>query len=154
MTLLEIDAVGMYDTAVERRGKTFVTTELGGGGTATARSIRIAKKGARNVLKHAGILDGEPEIGPSVMLDTPDGDCFVFSEHDGLIEPLVDLGESVGEGEAIARIWPADRAGIPPIDYSAKRAGLLAARHFPGLVKAGDCLAVVAVEATDPPPLA
>ena len=32
--MLEIDAVGMLDTIVEEMGKTFVTTELGGGGTA------------------------------------------------------------------------------------------------------------------------
>ena len=146
MTLLEIDAVGMYDTAVERQGKTFVTTELGGGGTATARSIAIAKKGVRNVLKHAGILDGDPEIGSSTMLDMPDGDCFVFAEHDGMNEPLVDLGDPVEKGQTIARIWPADRTGVDPIDYEAKRDGILAARHFPGLVKSGDCLAVVAVE--------
>ncbi|MEZ5936380.1 MAG: N(2)-acetyl-L-2,4-diaminobutanoate deacetylase DoeB [Alphaproteobacteria bacterium] len=146
MTLLEIDAVGMYDTAVERQGKTFVTTELGGGGTATARSIGIARKGVSNVLKHAGILDGAPSLGPSIVLDMPDGDCFVFAEHDGLIEPLVDLGTRVGKGETIARVWPADRTGVAPIDYAAKCSGLLAARHFPGLVKSGDCLAVVAVE--------
>ncbi|MDH3661593.1 MAG: N(2)-acetyl-L-2,4-diaminobutanoate deacetylase DoeB, partial [Alphaproteobacteria bacterium] len=115
MMLLEIDAQGMYDTAVEQQGKTFVTTELGGGGTATAASIRIAKKGVKNVLKHAGILDGEPELGPSMMLDMPDGDCFVFAEHDGMIEPLVDLGEAVEESEVIARIWPADRTGVTPI---------------------------------------
>ena len=146
MMLLEIDAVGMYDTAVENQGKTFVTTELGGGGTATAASIGIAKKGVRNVLKHAGILAGEPSISPSTMLDMPDGDCFVFAEHDGMIEPLVDLGERVGKGENLARIWPADRTGIAPFDYVTKRDGILAARHFPGLVKSGDCLAVVAVE--------
>ena len=146
MMLLEIDAVGMYDTAVERQGKTFVTTELGGGGTATAASIRIARKGLRNVLQQAGILEGEPEVGPSTMLDMPDGDCFVFAMHDGMIEPLVDLGEHVEKGENIARIWPADRTGIMPFDYLAKRDGILAARHFPGLVKSGDCLAVVAVE--------
>ncbi len=146
MTLLEIDAVGMYDTAVERQGKTFVTTELGGGGTATSRSIAIARKGVRNVLKHAGILDGAPEVGPTTMLDMPDGDCFVFAEHDGMIEPLIDLGGRVEKGENVARIWPSDRTGVPPIDYAARRTGIVAARHFPGLVKSGDCLAVVAVE--------
>src|SRR4029450_1531147 len=36
MMMLEIDAVGMYDTAAEEMGKTFVTTELGGGGTTPA----------------------------------------------------------------------------------------------------------------------
>ncbi|MES0884572.1 N(2)-acetyl-L-2,4-diaminobutanoate deacetylase DoeB [Roseibium sp. SCP14] len=144
--MLEIDNVGMYDTAVEDQGKVFVTTELGGGGTSTARSVAIAKKGVRNVLKHAGILDGEVELEPSVSLDMPDGDCFVFCEDDGMIEPVADLGETVEQGQVVARVWPTDRTGNPPIEYRAGRSGVLAARHFPGLVKAGDCLAVVAVE--------
>ncbi|MEP3431124.1 MAG: N(2)-acetyl-L-2,4-diaminobutanoate deacetylase DoeB [Roseibium sp.] len=145
MMLLEIDNVGMYDTAVEDQGKVFVTTELGGGGTATAYSAGIAKKGIRNVLKHAGILGGKIETGPTVMLDMPDSDCFVFSEDDGMIEPLKDLGETVEKGEIVARIWPLERTGKSPNDYRANRSGILASRHFPGLIKAGDCLAVVAV---------
>ncbi|GAB4358858.1 MAG: N(2)-acetyl-L-2,4-diaminobutanoate deacetylase DoeB [Oricola sp.] len=144
--LLEIDSVGMYDTAVEQQGKTFITTELGGGGTATARSIAIAKKGVRNVLIHAGIVRGEMEIGPTVRLDMPGPDCFVFSEHDGLFEPVVDLGSRVEKGDLVARVWPADRTGCAPMDYVAGRSGLLVSRHFPGLVKSGDCMAVVAVE--------
>ncbi|OXT02184.1 N-alpha-acetyl diaminobutyric acid deacetylase DoeB [Notoacmeibacter marinus] len=145
MMLLEIDNVGMYDTAVEEQGKVFVTTEIGGGGSATAHSIAIAKKGVRNVLKHAGILKGDMELAPTTMLDMPDNDCFVFSEDDGLIEPMLDLGNPVEQGDVIARIWPADRTGRPPVDYRSKRSGILASRHFPGLIKAGDCLAVVAV---------
>jgi len=144
MRLLEIDSAGMFDSEVEAQGKVFVTTELGGGGTATARSIAIAKKGARNLLIHAGIMKGTLETAPSIEMDMPDSKCFVFAEHDGLIEPLADLGDHVREGEAVAQIWPADRTGVPPIAYAAKRDGILAARHFPGLVKAGDCMAVVA----------
>ena len=145
MMLLEIDNAGMYDTAVEEQGKVFVSTELGGGGTATARSIAIARKGVRNVLIHAGILDGEMDIAPSVDLDMPDGDCFVFAEHDGLIEPTVDLGEPVKKDDVVARIWPLDRTGVEPFAYKAGRDGLLTSRHFPSLVKVGDCVAVVAV---------
>jgi N-alpha-acetyl-L-2,4-diaminobutyrate deacetylase len=146
MIMLEIDNVGMYDTSVEDQGKTFVTTELGGGGTSTARSNAIAKKGVRNVLKHAGIMKGELEIAPSVMLDMPDDDCFVFSQDDGMIEAVLDLGEEVQEGEIVARVWPVDRTGRAPLDYRARRSGILASRHFPGLVKAGDCMAVIAVK--------
>ncbi|MGH6962061.1 MAG: N(2)-acetyl-L-2,4-diaminobutanoate deacetylase DoeB, partial [Dongiaceae bacterium] len=36
MMLLEIDSVGMYDTAAEAQGTVFVSTELGGGGQASA----------------------------------------------------------------------------------------------------------------------
>lgn len=146
MIMLEIDNVGMYDTSVEDQGKTFVTTELGGGGTSTARSNAIAKKGVRNVLKHAGIMKGELEMAPSVMLDMPDDDCFVFSHDDGMIEAVKDLGEEVEKGEIVARVWPVDRTGRAPLEYRARRSGILASRHFPGLVKAGDCMAVIAVK--------
>ncbi len=145
MMMLEIDNVGMFDTAVEEMGKVFVSTELGGGGTATARSIAIAKKGARNLLIHAGILKGAPEIAATVNLDMPDGDCFHFAEADGLIEPLADLGDNVEKGQTLARIWPPDRTGVAPETITVRRSGLLTARHFPGLVKAGDCVAVIAV---------
>lgn len=144
LMLREIDAVGMYDTAVEAQGKVFVTTELGGGGTATARSARIALRGARNVLIHAGILQGTPERADTVVLDMPDDDCYHFATAEGLFEPLVDLGDEVRAGQPLARIWPADRTGLGPTVHVARRSGLLAARHFPGLIGTGDCLAVLA----------
>ena len=143
--LLEIDNVGMYDTAVEEMGKVFISTELGGGGSATARSIAIAKRGLRNVLIHSGILQGEMQIGPTINIDMPDDDCFVFSQDDGLYEPMVDLGDTVRKGDVIVRIWPMARTGIPAIEYKAKMSGVLISRHFPGLIKSGDCAAVVGV---------
>jgi N-alpha-acetyl-L-2,4-diaminobutyrate deacetylase len=144
MMLLEIDSVGMYDTAAEEMGKIFISTELGGGGTTTARTVGIAKRGVRNLLIHAGVLKGELSDAPSTMLDMPDGDCFTFGEQDGLIEPCVDLGAKVAKGDVIARVWPADRTGAAPAEYRAKMSGIAAGRHFPGLVKTGDCIAVMA----------
>lgn len=141
----EIDAVGMFDTTVEQLGKVFVTTELGGGGTATARSAGIAKRGTANLLRHAGILSGAVEERPTRWLDMPSDDCFTFSEIDGMMEPLVDLGDAVRKGQPIGRAWPIDRTGVAPYEYTAKMDGILAARHFPGLVKAGDCIAVLGV---------
>ena len=47
----------------------------------------------------------------------------------------------------MARIYPPDRSGAEPVVYRAPISGLLAARHFPGLIKTGDCLAVIAVRA-------
>ncbi len=61
MRMLELDAVGMYDSAAEEQGKLFVTTELGGGGTSSARTVAIARRGVRNLLVEAGILRGEIE---------------------------------------------------------------------------------------------
>ncbi|MYI89870.1 MAG: N-alpha-acetyl diaminobutyric acid deacetylase DoeB [Gammaproteobacteria bacterium] len=143
--LLEIDNTGMYDTVVEEQGKVFVSTELGGGGTTRESTVRLAKKGVRNVLIHAGILNAEMEMEPTINLDMPDGDCFVISEHDGLLEPVVDLGGEIKRNDVVAWVWPLDRTGVEPIAYRARRDGILAGRHFPGLVKPGDCMAVIAI---------
>src|SRR3546814_19193122 len=101
--MLELDAVGMLDTEVENRGKVFVTTVLGGGGSATPRTVAVAKRGLRNVLHHAGILQGAVEMRPSVQLDMPDARCFVTSEHGGILEFMVELGQTVSEGDLLAR---------------------------------------------------
>jgi N2-acetyl-L-2,4-diaminobutanoate deacetylase len=146
VSMLEIDAVGMYDTAAEALGKVFVTTELGGGGSASARTVAIAKRGLRNLLKHLGILEGPLEKAPSTRLEMTDRDCFSFSEGAGLVEFLLDLGEQVKKGDVLLRVYPTERTGLAPTEYRARRDGLLAARHFPGLCTAGDCLAVVASE--------
>ncbi|OIQ26811.1 MAG: N-alpha-acetyl diaminobutyric acid deacetylase DoeB [Alphaproteobacteria bacterium MedPE-SWcel] len=143
--LLEIDSEGMYDTAVEEMGKVLVTTELGGGGSSSARSNAIAKKGLRNVLIHFGILQGEMQIDPTLSLTMPDGDCFLFSEGDGLFEAMLDLGDPVQAGDVVARVWPGDRTGQAPVEYRACRSGILISRHFPGLIQTGDCVAVIGV---------
>ncbi|MGO2451492.1 N(2)-acetyl-L-2,4-diaminobutanoate deacetylase DoeB [Pseudomonas taetrolens] len=144
MRMLELDAGAMYDTAAEQQGKVFVTTELGGGGSSSARSVAIAERGVHNLLVHAGILEGEVHTRESIMLDMPDASCFITSEHEGLLEMCRDLGDSVSKGEVIARIYDATRSGVAPMEYRAARSGLLAARHFPGLVRCGDTLAVIA----------
>ncbi|MFC7397477.1 N(2)-acetyl-L-2,4-diaminobutanoate deacetylase DoeB [Chelatococcus sp. GCM10030263] len=141
--MLEIDSVGMYDTTAETMGKVFVTTELGGGGTSRAETVRIAKRGVANLLRHSGILTGAAEPVTTRWLDMPSGECFSFAEDEGLIEPCVDLGEGVRRGDVLARIHPVGRTGLAPLECRATLDGLLAARHFPGLVKAGDCIAVM-----------
>lgn len=145
--LLELDNIGMYDTAAEEMGKVFVSTELGGGGSASARSVAIAKRGARNLLKHAGILSGEIEWAPSVLLDMPDQRCFVTSGTTGLLEMCVDLGARVRIGDLIARVHDVERTGASAVEYRAAIDGVLTGRHFPGLVAIGDVIGVVAVPA-------
>ena len=142
--LLEIEAENMYDTAAERQGKVFISTELGGGGTTTASTVAVAKKGVRNVLRHAGITKGDLEVDDTINLEMPDGDCFIFSESTGLVELTVNLGDSVKAGDMIARVHDVERTGTAPVEYFAKRSGIYSGRHFPGQVKVGDFLGMVA----------
>ncbi|KVT01856.1 N-alpha-acetyl diaminobutyric acid deacetylase DoeB [Burkholderia sp. MSMB1078WGS] len=152
MRMLELDSIGLYDSAAEEAGKVFVSTELGGGGTSTAASVAIAERGVRGFLAHAGVLarregeragaGGTPRT--TTLLDMPDGACYTTSEHRGLLEMCVDLGSEVEAGDVLARVHDIDRTGVTPVEYVARRRGLLAARHFPGIVQTGDTIAVVA----------
>jgi len=66
------------------------------------------------------------------------------------LEPLVDLGAELRKGDVVARVHPVTRTGAAPQEYRAALDGLLAARHFPGLVKMGDCLSVIATTSGEP----
>ena len=73
MTMREIDAVGMLDTVVEEMGKTFVTTELGGGGgvlepvQAVGQNHQVDHRGQQeqeDALRHehAAGVENEPDL--------------------------------------------------------------------------------------------
>ncbi len=146
LRMRELDNRGMLDTVVEDQGKLFITTELGGGGTATRESIEIATVGCRNVLAYSGILDEEITLRSTRMLEMPEENCFVVSDSNGLLEMCVTLGQSVYRGSPIARVIDMENTGKPPVEIKASRDGILMARHFPGLIHSGDCLAVIAEE--------
>ncbi|MFT5343870.1 MAG: N-alpha-acetyl-L-2,4-diaminobutyrate deacetylase [Paracoccaceae bacterium] len=148
MQMLEIDSAGMYDNAAESLGKTFVTTEISGGGRSTPQSVAIARKGLRNLLIHAGVLGGEMEQVPTCHLSQTDPACFHFSPTGGMVEFAKSLGDAVAKGDLLARIWNVEQTGQPPLEVRAKTQGLLVTCHAKGLIQIGDCLAVLAQKYT------
>jgi N-alpha-acetyl-L-2,4-diaminobutyrate deacetylase len=146
LSLIEIDAAGMYDTQAEVMGKVFVSTELGGGGSASPRTIEIAKRGVHNLLVHAGILKQDPVQSnePMIQLDMQQDNAYVFSEHNGLLEPCVGLGDPVQKGDLISRVYSTERSGTSPVEYHAASDGIIMGRHFPSLIKIGDFMNVIA----------
>ncbi len=150
LKMVEIDAAGLYDTQVESMGKVFVTTELGGGGTTSPETNAIAKRGVDNFLIHAGILEGKvtPPLSEAfsapVSLDMSGDDCFIFSEHKGVVEPFINLGDQVKKGQLMARIHEIERTDAATHDYLAPRDGMVISRHFPSRIQMGDCINVIA----------
>ncbi|GHC17853.1 N(2)-acetyl-L-2,4-diaminobutanoate deacetylase DoeB [Aidingimonas halophila] len=153
MKMFELDAARLFDTAVESQGKIFIATELGGGGSTTPERMAITERGISNCLIHYGLLDGEIELPDEsqVYVDMPDASCYVQSEHTGLLELTLGLGDRVRQGDTIARVYDMTRTGASPVIYRAERDGLLVARRFPSLVNMGDTIAVIAevVESLD-----
>ena len=79
-----------------------------------------------------------------MYLDMPDASCYVQSQHSGVLELLVALGDEVKKGQTIAYVYDMTRSGAEPIEYRAERDGILAARRFPAQVNMGDTIAVIA----------
>jgi N-alpha-acetyl-L-2,4-diaminobutyrate deacetylase len=153
MVMFELDAERLFDTACERQGKIFVATELGGVGTSTPQSIAITQRGIDNFLVHFGLTQGEVVMPdePQVYLDMPDASCYVQSEHSGLLELTVALGDRIEKGQVIAYVYDMTRSGAAPVAYYAERDGMLMGRRGPALINMGDTLAVIAaiVESLD-----
>jgi N-alpha-acetyl-L-2,4-diaminobutyrate deacetylase len=149
LIIQEFDTVGMLDTAVEDRGRVFLFTELGGGGTATPHTVTIAERGIQNLLKHLEMIEGEPEPAKTRLMHSPDASYFAVSDDHGILEMLLDLGAEVAEGQAIAQVHHIEKPGTAPVRYRARQSGLLIGRHHPGLIHPGDCLAVIATEHPD-----
>ena len=149
MVLTELDAAGMLDTVVEEAGKIFISTELGGGGTVTTDSVAIADTGVWNLLKHFDVVHGEAlsrearGLEPTRLLHVPDANSYVLAEEAGIYEVAADLGDRVRQGQCVGRIHFYETPWHKPAGVAAGRDGTIICRHHPGLVKPGDCLAVI-----------
>lgn len=152
LELVELDSEGMLDSAVEEMDKAFVSTELGGGGTATTQTVAIAEAGVRNLLAHFGLLDGKlvtrESLGlpPTRMMHMPDPGCFLICDDRGIFEILVDLEAQVAEGEPIGQIHFPECPEREPAVYRAGRSGTVIGRTHKTLMEPGDFLALIAQE--------
>lgn len=147
LVLEELDADGTLDTAVERHGKLFLTTELGGGGSTSSETLCIARRGLHNFLVYAGVLDGamkHPRQPTRLM--TNDAAGYIACEAPGLIEYAVELGSSVHRDDVVAAITDLDRLNMAPVLIRAPIDGILLGRLHGGLAGLGDFLALIARE--------
>ncbi|WP_101674184.1 N(2)-acetyl-L-2,4-diaminobutanoate deacetylase DoeB [Alloalcanivorax mobilis] len=145
LLMAELEGDALFDTVVEGQGKVFVSTELRGGGTSTPESVALAERGAENLLRHAGILAGAPTSAATRMLEIPDAAHYLHSEHAGLLEFVVNLGDAVRVGDLIARVYSMERTGVAPAEYRAGVDGIVIGRRHPAKIALGDTFAVLAV---------
>lgn len=125
-----------------RRGVVAIGTEAGGGGTVQPAALRVAEQGLHRVLRHLGIVPALP-VEPSQgtrLLEIGGSDYFVYASERGLVEPLVELGDTVAAGQPGARIHFPDTPWREPAVVSFERSGFVLCKRIPGRVKRGDCV--------------
>ena len=147
LVLRELDSKGMLDTVVENCGKIFISTELGGGGCVSPRTLKIAENGIRNILQHFEILPPDNEVVPETrFLETPDIGSYIMASQEGLYETLVGLGETVLKGQIIGRIHSLTHIDAPAVKVHSQIDGVLITRAGRASVKNWDTIAVIATD--------
>lgn len=97
----DVAGAGLLPSEAEQQGKVVVTTELGGGGHASRRTLDIARDGLLNVLRTVGVLDeqpmsrADPGLPAPIILDATSPSDYVRAHDGGLFEPLVEQGSCV-----------------------------------------------------------
>ena len=135
--------------AAARRGLVSLGGEFGGGGNVDRSSLAMLDRGVRNFLQFSGVMaDTEPLPPPqgTRLVEVSSRDHYVYATESGLLEPLVDLGAEVRQGDLAGQIHFVDNPARPPVPCHFRRAGMVVCqRHF-GRVQRGDCVAHLATD--------
>jgi predicted deacylase len=149
---VDIAGTGLLVGEAERQGKVVVSTELGGGGHATAAIHRIAASGLANVLRLSGVLAGEVQtraglgLPPPVIVRATEVENYLLAPDGGLWEAVVDVGERVEAGRLVGRIHFIDRPDREPSPVHAANAGFVCSVRAIATTEQGDNVAVVGRE--------
>ena len=135
--------------AAARRGLVSLGGEFGGGGDVNRDSLAMLDRGVRNFLQFSGVMaDADPLPPPrgTRLVEVNSRDHYVYATESGLLEPLVDLGAEVRQGDLAGQIHFVDNPARPPVPCHFRRAGMVVCqRHF-GRVQRGDCVAHLATD--------
>jgi hypothetical protein len=94
------------------------------------------------------MADADPLPAPrgTRLVEVSSRDHYVYATESGLLEPLVDLGAEVQQGDLAGQIHFVDNPARPPVPCHFRRAGMVVCqRHF-GRVQRGDCVAHLATD--------
>ena len=102
-------AQGMLEGYALSKRIPFMLAELAPQNQLDRGTVGECERGLFNVMRQLGMLSGELALPAEQML-TQMGctETLLKSEREGLCEPLVDNGETVREGQVLARLWSLD----------------------------------------------
>ncbi len=154
LVMKEISGPGLLDYAVERAGKVFLCAEVGGGGSLAPESTKIMAQGVDNLLKHFGLLEGQPQtreqrgLEPMQIMEIPDASYYHAAIWAGIYESFYELGDFVEADEPLGQIHFAQYPQREPETVIAKRSGMLVGRRSPGRVSVGDMVGILSAKAS------
>jgi N-alpha-acetyl-L-2,4-diaminobutyrate deacetylase len=144
-----VDEGATLTSSVERRGILSLGTELGGWGRVSVEGVRIARRGVRNILRHAGVIEGTPETGQrdgsagTRHMRVTDAPSYSFAPAAGTFEPCNVVGDTVRAGDPAGHLHFVEDVDRAPVTVPYRRDGVLWMSAGPGRVARGDTVSVV-----------
>lgn len=151
-----VDEGATLTSSVERRKILSLGTEIGGWGRVSVEGVRIGERGVRNMLKHLGMLPGQPETeqrdgSPSTRhMMVRDPACYSFAPAGAVFEPRNVAGDEVRAGQSAGFLHFVEDVDHTPIEVHYGASGVLWMAAGPGRVQRGDCVAVVMQDYAEP----
>jgi predicted deacylase len=143
-------ASGLLTDEAEAEGKIAIGGEFGFGESVNRRGVLHAVAGVQNVLRHYGMLSGDTSridldrTHPPLLVDARDLEDYIPCPQDGVWQPLVDLGEEVGEGQLVGRLHSFSDHSATPSEIRAHRDGFLIMMCGTAQCRQGTTLFVIA----------
>jgi len=135
--------------AAARRGLVSLGGEFGGGGDVNRTSLAMLDRGVHNFLHFAGVLPGATPAASATdirFMEVSSQAHYVYATEAGLLEPAVDLGAEIKQGDLAGLIHFVDNPARAPVPCYFRRDGMVVCqRHF-GRVERGDCVAHLATD--------
>jgi uncharacterized protein len=135
--------------AADRVGIVGLATELGGAGTVTLETLKIARAGVRNMLAHFGLMPPPAAADGGVrtrLMRVAGPEYYVHAQGRGLFEPAFELGDDVRAGQTAGFIHAVDDPAASPVEVAFRGDGTVICKRPILRVERGDCLAHLATD--------
>jgi predicted deacylase len=136
-----------FDPVANQKGVPFISTELSGGANIDVEATAIGMRGVGNVMRHLGMIDGEPEPGePTRFLNGIDASAYLSAPYSGIFEPRCKLGDEVSAGDIAGLLYSAEEVEREPLVLTFENSGLAMVRRNGARVRRGGHLFLVVSE--------
>lgn len=128
--------------AALRKGAIHLSGEFGGGGRLDHSALEVAERCIYRLLDHLGILPMEEkwraDIATRLVFNIQDH--FIYAPKDGVLEPLVALGDRIEAGQLAGYMHRPESPLEAPVELRFKAGGIVSVIRAMGRSREGDCL--------------
>ncbi len=148
----ENKAAGYSSSAATRNNAIAITAEMAGSGDVNPEALEVLRRGLKSALQHINVLKtankSKSDTLQTQLLIAPSPDYLVFAREQGLFEPLVQIDQSITQGQVIANIHRSDTPWENSVEIKSPVDAIVVCKRALAQVQCGDCLYELAIPYT------